>query len=92
MKKLLVVLVVFIVLVSGCADGLRVGDKWYTSYGVLNEHSKKCPEVEYEVCWGNVVWACILIETIVFPLYFFGFSIFEPVRLKEERNDKNNHP
>lgn len=31
---------------------------------------------------GNLVWGIILMETIVMQIYFFGFSIFEPIGTK----------
>ena len=46
---------------------------------MLNEDSKKNPDIEYEPIWGNIVWGIILIETIIAPVYFFGFSLFEPI-------------
>ena len=36
-------------------------------------------KVQYEPCWGNIFWAIILIETIIAPIYFFGFSMFNPI-------------
>ena len=35
--------------------------------------------IKYEVIWGNLVLGILLCETIVAPVYFFGFSLFEPV-------------
>ena len=39
-------------------------------------YSKK---VQYEVCWGNVFWGIVLCETVIAPIYFFGFSMFNPI-------------
>jgi hypothetical protein len=41
----------------------------------------------YEIIPGNVVWSVILIETIIAPVYFVGFSMFEPVRPKTSPTD-----
>lgn len=36
---------------------------------------------------GNVILGIILIETIVFPAYFLGWSLYNPVRLKKSPDD-----
>ena len=33
---------------------------------------------------GNVVWSVLLVETVIAPIYFLGFSLFEPVGPKGE--------
>lgn len=63
----------------GCGDTKVINGIEYDTYGLLNGDDKKNPEIQYEVIWGNVVWGAILFETIVAPVYFFGFSLFEPV-------------
>jgi hypothetical protein len=32
---------------------------------------------------GNIVWSCILVETVIAPIYFLGFSVYEPVGKKD---------
>jgi len=29
--------------------------------------------------WGNIIWGVILFVTVIAPIYFFGFSMFEPI-------------
>lgn len=71
-------------LLSGCARPMTICGTTYDSYGLLNQDDKKNPGIQYEVVWGNLVWSIILFETIVAPIYFFGFSLFEPVGTKSE--------
>ena len=84
MKRAICILVAASVLLAGCAKPAVVCGVEYGSYGLLNSDDKKNPDVEYEVVWGNVVWGALLAETIIAPIYFFGFSIFQPVGPKSE--------
>jgi hypothetical protein len=73
-------------LTMGCADSLTVaaeGEKARTleSVGLFNTRNK-ASDVCYDIVVGNVVWSILLIETLVAPIYFVGFSIMEPVGLK----------
>ena len=77
----LLVIVLCFSLVS-CGKPKTINGVTYDTCGLLNSDEKKNPNIEYEVCWGNVIWGCILIETLVAPIYFFGFALFNPVRVK----------
>ena len=80
MKKFLALLVVCSVLVlSGCGNTKMIQGKEYDTYGLFNEKTHKNPNIEYEIITGNIIWSVILIETIVFPVYFIGFSLYQPV-------------
>ena len=76
------VLMMFLV-VTGCADSRTINGKTYESYGLLNQDSLKDPCIRYELVVGNVMWGAVLFETVVAPIYFFGFSVFEPVGEKQ---------
>lgn len=80
MKKLLAALIcaVFLFTVAGCGDGQMVSGKYCDTYGLLNKETK-CEGVEYKTIVGNVIWGIILVETVIAPIYFFGFSLYEPV-------------
>jgi hypothetical protein len=43
----------------------------------------KHDSIIYEPSLGNVVWSIVLIETVVAPVYFVGWSIMEPVKKKQ---------
>ena len=76
---------IFIVcMLTCCGDNKTIDGFEYTTYGLINENSKKNPNIEYRLIWGNVVWGCILSETIIAPIYFFGYSTFEPVGFLSE--------
>ena len=67
---------------AGCANDMNINGKTYGSYGLFNEKTMKNDSVEYQISIGNVIWSIILCETIVFPVYFVGFSIYEPIGAK----------
>jgi len=85
-KKILSLFVALIMLftLSGCGDVKNIGGVTYDTYGFLNKSDKKNPDIEYRLIIGNIVWSVILFETIIAPLYFIGFSIYEPVGIKDK--------
>ena len=78
MKKLLSTLLIIGILFSGCADRKVIGSVEYDTYGLFDKNDKENPEIAYSVSWGNVFWGVVLIETILAPIYFFGYALFEP--------------
>ena len=88
MKQLLSVVLIFSVLLTSCADSLTYIDKdgnsvTAESTGVFNK-SKQDPNCNYEIIPGNIVWSVLLCETFIAPLYFVGWSIMEPVSVKQQ--------
>lgn len=86
-RYLYLVLIALSLTLSGCGQPLEVGDETYPTYGFLNEDSDKSKNVCYETSTGNVVLSVVLVETLVAPVYFVGFSIFNPVRMKKGIDD-----
>lgn len=83
MKKLLVVCFLFCFICVSCGDDMWIEGKKYETYGMINKDEIRDPKIEYRLIIGNVVWACILFQTAFAPVYFIGFSIYEPVGLKK---------
>ncbi|MCX6778963.1 MAG: hypothetical protein NTU97_01915 [Candidatus Magasanikbacteria bacterium] len=55
----------------------------FETYGLLNANDNQNPDVKYKVIWGNVFWGVALSGCFLLPtIYFFGFSMFEPVAEK----------
>jgi hypothetical protein len=93
MKKSIALTVVLSVLLVGCGQPQYLGEPGqnkilYPTYGLINESSSKSKNVCYEISVGNVIWSIILIETIIFPVYFIGWSLWNPVRLKKGPDDQ----
>ncbi|MEK7139888.1 MAG: hypothetical protein AAB805_01030 [Patescibacteria group bacterium] len=87
-KRLFAALIALSLALSDCGQPLSTNHKTYPTYGLFNESTDKSKDVCYKVSVGNVVWSIILIETIVAPIYFVGFSLYNPMRMKKDANDQ----
>jgi hypothetical protein len=81
MQKIFVYISVIVLLVTllGCGQNKEINGHQYVTYGLFDEGQYKNPDIEYRLIIGNVVWSIILAETIVAPIYFIGFSLYEPI-------------
>jgi len=80
MKKVICLLVLVSFFLMACGTDMVIDGKKHETIGIISlALDKKVPGVKYEVIWGNVILGVLLIETIIAPIYFFGFSMFEPV-------------
>lgn len=91
MNKHITMLLICTVLVGsiflcGCGDPKTINGVRYNTYGFINADSEKSSQVEYRVIYGNVIWSIILCNTIVAPVYFLGFDLYEPIGLKQQQN------
>ena len=77
MKKALALLV-GCAIIAGCGDGRLINDTWHGTYGFANQNTDKDPKVCYKLIVGNLVWSVLLASTIAAPIYFVGWSLFEP--------------
>lgn len=66
----------------GCSDNKEINGVTYETYGLINQDDVKSDCIKYKPCWGNIIWGAVLFESIIGPIYFFGFDMFEPVELK----------
>jgi hypothetical protein len=89
MKKKLVLFVALCILLTSCGSNMVIEGKKYETVGLVNiivddesTMAIKDPKIKYDLIIGNLIWGIILIETVIAPIYFFGFSLFEPVGLK----------
>ena len=83
MKKIVAMILVLATLcLAACGNDMVINGKKHSTYGLFNADEEKDPNVKYHVIIGNVFWGIVLFETIAAPVYFFGFSLYEPVGLK----------
>ena len=85
MNKIISFCLVMIVTLSGCANEKVIDGVNYETYGLINEDEAKDPNIQYRVVNGNIFWGIVLFETIIAPVYFFGYALHEPVSLKAPR-------
>lgn len=64
---------------AGCAENKTIDGTVYETYGLANRDEVRDPNIAYTVSTGNVIWGILLCETLVAPIYFFGWSLYEPV-------------
>jgi len=90
MKKILasIMIVVFLSLAAGCGDTKTIKGVEYDTYGLFNKDDNRNPDVKYRLVIGNIIWSVILVETIIAPIYFLGFSLYEPVGVKDSSEPK----
>lgn len=79
MKKVISVLIVLAVMLVACGDTLYLDGYEYDTYGLFNKSDTRNAEIDYELIIGNIVWSVLLSETVVAPIYFIGWSLWEPV-------------
>ena len=92
MKTIISILLISLLL-TGCAKQKEIDSITYDTYGLLNKDELCSPDIQYEVVIGNVIWSVILMETVIAPIYFIGFSLYEPVgkKINYYHNPKENN-
>lgn len=79
MKKRFIALVLVLVLLVGCGSNMIINNKEYETYGLFNKEEVRSADVRYRLITGNLVWGIVLCSTVIAPVYFFGFSLYEPI-------------
>lgn len=82
MKKILACLVGFSLMLSGCGTSIKTDHITYETYGLLNSEKFKHDDMCYSASVGSVILGVLLIETVVAPIYIFGFDVMEPTHIK----------
>lgn len=90
MKKQMITLLLSLILILqvGCGNTMVRNGYEYDTVGVL---SSKNAMVKYDIIWGNVIMGGLFFSTIIAPVYFFGFSMEEPVALWSDYNIVNQY-
>jgi hypothetical protein len=88
MKKIVLFLMAITLLITSCADSKKFkradGTEFVAhAYGWADRDTYHINGVEYEVCGGNIVWSILTCETIVGPMIFTAFGLYEPVAYKD---------
>lgn len=80
--KLIALMLMFTMLLTGCGNDKVINNKTYEVYGLANEDAYKDPAVVYEMSAGSVICAVIFFETVIVPIYVIGWDLYQPVRAK----------
>lgn len=82
MKKIISMFLILILMVSlttSCGSKKVLDGVTYEPVGLLED---KDPNIKYELVVSNLIIGIIFIETIIVPIYVFGYDLFEPVSIK----------
>lgn len=72
-------------LLTGCgADDKVINGTKYSTYGLIDADENKNPNIQYKVSGWSIVWSVVFIQTIIVPIYFIGFDLYEPVGPKDQ--------
>ena len=84
MKRVKILMLLMLIINISCADSktfkIDGKDVLIEPYGWA-DLSIKNENIRYKTNVGNVVWSVLLSETIVAPIVFTGWYLFEPIEL-----------
>lgn len=79
-RSLLALALASTMLLAACtAEEKTINNVTYGTYGLVNKDEMRNPNIQYELSG----WSIILVETIVAPIYFIGWDLYEPVGPKD---------
>jgi hypothetical protein len=71
-------------LLAACgADEKTIGGVTYGTYGLMNKSEMQNPNIQYEISGWSIAWSIIFCETIIAPVYFIGWDMYQPVAKKD---------
>ena len=81
MKYKLILISFLALTLSACGVPIDYNGKHYPTVGIANPQDRS-DHMCYELSIGNVVWSFILVETVIAPVYFVGWSLWNPIGSK----------
>lgn len=83
-RKIITAILATSMLLASCgADERIINGVRYDTYGLFNSNTSQNPNIQYEVSGWSIFWSIILVETIIAPIYFLGYDLFEPIGIKD---------
>jgi major membrane immunogen (membrane-anchored lipoprotein) len=71
-------------LLTACgAENKTIEGITYATYGLINEKDNRNPNIAYELSGWSIFWSVVFCETVVVPIYFFGWDLYQPVGKKD---------
>lgn len=78
MKKMIAIMLC-VFMMAGCAKDVRVHGEMAKSYGLFNKERRN-PNANYSLSAGSILVAIIFSETVIIPIYVFGWNLYEADR------------
>ena len=83
-KRLLALALASTMLLTACgADEKTINGVTYGTYGLVNKDDMRNPNIQYSLSGWSIFWSIIFVETIIAPIYFIGWDLYEPVGVKD---------
>ncbi len=83
MRTKLLIIPLLTLLIVGCGDSKIIDGKHYDTHGIITMDARD-PCIIYKPIVGNAILGFMFSASIVAPIYFFGFSLWEPVEKKPQ--------
>lgn len=83
-RSLLAAVLASALLLTACgAENKTINGVTYGTYGLVNEHEMHNPKIQYEISGWSIFWSVIFCETVVVPIYFIGWALYQPIGVKD---------
>ena len=83
-RSLLAAVLASALLLTACgAEDKTINGITYGTYGLVNEHEMRNPKIQYEISGWSIFWSIVFCETVVAPIYFIGWDLYQPVGVKD---------
>lgn len=73
------------IVATGCGNDLNACGQNFETYGLINANEVQQEGVKYRTIMGNVIFGALFFPGVIAPVYFFGFSMYEPVSANCEK-------
>lgn len=80
--SIFIIVVLMVITTSACSKNAIFNDVEYETYGFINKYEVRNTHIRYKIVWGNVLLGIVFFETIIAPVYFFGYDLYEPIGVK----------
>ena len=83
-RSLLAAVLASALLLTACgADDKTINGIRYGTYGLINESEMHNPKIQYEISGWSIFWSFVFCETVVVPIYFIGWDLYQPIGVKD---------
>lgn len=65
------------------ADEKTIDNITYGTYGLVNQSEMHNPNIHYELSGWSIFWSVVFCETVIVPVYFIGWDLYQPVAKKD---------
>jgi len=67
------------------ADDKTIDGITYGTYGIVNKDEMRNLNIQYEISGWSIFWSIVFCETVIVPIYFIGWDLYQPVGKKDPK-------